>query len=259
MVLTAHIDNRAVGLALFSDGRLLARASVATDPAATADQMAVTLGAVLRLHSVPAEEVEGVIVSSVVPLASAPVRKAFGLLFGKETLMVGAGIKTGLNVRLDNIASVGSDFICTAVGALLEFSPPLVIMNMAGATTFCAIDKTGALVGRSILPGVEASLHSLCKTSAQLPEVSFEADCRLLGKGTADAVRSGILYGTVAMAEGMLQRYEQELGGAALVGTGDVAGEILPHCSRKYAFRPNLLHEGLYAIYRKNRQDSEIK
>lgn len=256
MVLTVHIDNRSIGLRLFSKERPLTRASVATDPDATADQLAVTLGAVLRLHSVPAEEVEGVIISSVVPSASAPAKKAFGLLFGKEALMVGAGIKTGLNIRLDNIASVGSDFICNAVGALLEFRPPLVIMNMAGATTFCAIDGAGALVGRSILPGVEASLRSLCETSAQLPEVSFEPDCRLLGKGTADAVRSGILYGTVAMAEGMLERYEKAIGPAALVATGDIAGEILPLCRKPYAFRPDLLHEGLYALYRKNERDS---
>lgn len=253
MILTVHIDNLTIRLAVSGGEQPAAPASLKADLTATVDEYAVAIQSVLRLRGADLAQVEGAIVSSVVPPLTSVLREALGLLVRGRVLVVGAGIKTGLNIRLDNIGAVGSDFICNAVAALEEFAPPLVVIGMSGATTFSALDREGRLIGRSILPGVEGSLEELCRNSAQLPTVAFAPKCRLMGSATVEAVQSGILHGSAAMVEGMLERYEAELGGeVTAVATGDIAPPILALCSRTIHFRPNLLQDGLRLLYYKN-------
>lgn len=256
MTLTVHLDNQLISMVIFDGTDPVAASTLAANPAVTADQYAASMAAVLRLRGDWLPQVTESICSSVVPSLTQPIRDALELLLpGKPLLMVGPGIKTGLNMRLENVPSVGADFVCTAAAALEEFAPPMVVISLTdAATTFLAIDREGCLVGRSIVPGVEGSLENLCRQAAQLPSVAFQPRCRLLGKGTADAIRSGILYGSAAMIDGMLDRYEEALGGqVTAVATGPLAPEILRQCRRQIQVRPLLVHEGLRILCRKNR------
>ncbi len=260
MILTVHIDNRVISLGCYEKAELLVSSSIAVNPLGTADQYAAEIQQVLRFRGIDTDAIDGAVISSVVPALTSRLKQAADhLINGGKTLTVGAGIKTGLDIRWDSAASVGSDFICNAVAALREFTPPLVVIHFAGATTFTAIDTHGALVGKSILPGVEESMAHLCQSAAQLPEVSFAAKAPLFGRSTADAIRSGVLYGTTSAVEGMVSRYTEMLGGSVTtVATGgEVARAVVSLCGDGILFRPNLLHDGLYLLYEKNRQESK--
>ncbi len=254
MVLTVHIDNRILSLAAYDGEKQAVYTSIGTDPLATADQLAAAMHAVLSFRGIDTDAIEGAVISSVVPSLTRTAQCAAGQLAAGKVLVVGAGMRTGLNLRVDSAGTVGSDFIATAIGALHEFAPPLIVINLAGATTFSAIDKDGVLVGRSILPGVESALEHLCQSSAQLPLVSFDAHAPLIGRGTVDAIKSGALYGAISMLDGMTARYIAELGeSASVAATGEIAGVLAPLCSHTVLYRPRLLHDGLRLLYQKNR------
>ncbi len=258
MILTVHIDNRVITLAVYDGEKQRVSTSVGTDLCGTSDQYAAVLYAVLGFSGIDTDTLEGAVISSVVPSLTPVLRRAVERLCGHAPLVVGAGIKTGLNLRLDSVGTVGSDFICNAVAALQEFKPPLVVIHLTNATTFAAIDDKGVFIGRSILPGVESSLEHLCKSSAQLPDVSFDTDAALLGKNTADAIRSGILYSSLCLLEGMFNRYQQALGGQAQgIVTGTELAQILcERCAEPLLYRPQLLHDGLRLLYAKNRKNT---
>ena len=256
MTLTVHLDNQLLSLVLFDGNDPVVSSSLAADQAFTPDQCAASIQGVLCLRGADLSQVTEGIFGSVVPPLTHSLRQALELLLpGRPLLAVGPGIKTGLNMRLENVPAVGADFVCTAAAALAEFSPPLVVLSLAdAATTFLAIDREGCLVGRSIVPGVESSLANLHHTAAQLPAVAFEPRCRLLGRGTADAIRSGILYGSAAMIDGMLDRYQEALGGGAtVVATGRLAPAVLAQCRHPAQVRPLLVHEGLRLLCQRNR------
>ncbi len=256
MVLTIHIDNREISLGVYEGGNQQASSSIGTDLCGTSDQYAAAMQGVLAFHGIQTAYLDGAALSSVVPALTHTLKKAAQRLCGKTPLVVEAGIKTGLNLRLDNLGTVGSDFICNAAAALKRFQPPFVLIQLAGATTFTAIDASGALIGRSILPGVESSLEHLCKSSAQLPDVSFDPKAMLLGRGTGDAIRSGILYGTISMLEGMLARYRGVLGeqAKAIVTGGSLAKTVCRCWSEEAVYQSHLLHQGLYLLYLKNQK-----
>lgn len=251
--LTLHIDNRAISLAVYEGRRALAFTDMGTDPRMTADQYAACIRQLLELRRADTDPLEGAVISSVVPPLTPVLQRAVAQLTSGPVRLVGPGVKTGLDIRLDRAAAVGTDFICCCVAALDEFAPPLVVVSLEGAVTFAAVDQSGALVGRSILPGVEDSLHALRQSAAQLPEVSFDPGARLLGKSTAEGMRSGILYGTACTLEGMCRRYREALGGrAVVVATGSLAEPLAALCAEPMQLRPRLLHDGLCLLYHKN-------
>lgn len=254
MILTLHIDNRIISLACYEGMHQAAFASIGTESGSTAQEYAVRICQVLRFAGADTDALEGAVISSVVPQLSHTLAQSAQLLCGCAPLRVGAGIRTGLNLRVENAAAVGSDFIATAVAALEEFQPPLIIIHLAGAVTFTAIDEAGVLTGRSILPGIESSLEHLCQASAQLPQVDFVPQPPLIAKGTADAMRSGIFYGSLAAIEGMCLRYQEQLGREApILITGSLAETICRYARVPMACREHLLHDGLALIYAKNR------
>ena len=253
MLLSVHVDNSTITIALHENKQVRTYMSIASDRHATADQLAANLAWVCHLNKVQLDQLRGAILSSVVPMLTPTVTAALQKLIQCDVMTVGPGVKTGLNMRLDHVSTVGADFVCNAVGALQEFTPPIVVISMTGATTFMALDEQGCLIGRSILPGVESSLEHLCNTAAQLPLVSIEENCKLMGKSTAEGIKSGVLYGTISMVEGMLKRYVEELGGQAVtVATGNIARVICSQCCEPISYRPYLLHEGLRQIWIKN-------
>ena len=180
-------------------------------------------------------------------------------LFKITPLLVGPGIKTGLNILMDNPGQVGSDLIVNAVAGLQYYGAPIIMIDMGTATTISVVDEKKNYVGGMILPGVKVSLDSLVNRTSQLPRISLEAPKKVIGKNTIDCMKSGIIMGQAACIDGMIERIFEELGyEAAVVATGGLAGSIVPHCKQKVIHDNELTLKGLNIIYRKNTEQSIV-
>ena len=248
--------NRTVDAVARGHDRILVEARMATDLLKTSDQYCVELKNLLNLYEIDPKSVEGVIISSVVPPVLNSCKTAVRKLTGKTPMIVGPGIKTGLNIQMENPAQIGSDLIVAAVAALSRFKPPLIIVDMGTATTMTAIDKNGTYVGGCISPGPKLSAESLSTRTAQLPAISLESPKKAIGKNTVDAMRSGVMLGSACMVDGMIDRMEEELGGGVtVVATGGIARFVLPMCRRRIEYDRDLLLKGLSILYENNRRE----
>lgn len=253
MILAIDIGNSNIVLGCLEGEEIRFEARMATDSIKTSDQYCAEMKAMLALFEVEPRMVEGSIVSSVVPPVSNAITQAVCRLIGKEPLVVGPGLKTGLNIRIDNPAQAGSDLIVAAVAATAEYGAPLIIIDMGTATTITAIDRQGSFIGGSIYPGVKLSLKALTQGTAQLPGISLEEPKKAIGTNTIDSMRSGLLFGTAAMLDGMIERMEKELGCTArVIATGGLSRYIVPLCKRDMTIDEHLLLKGLLRIYRRN-------
>ena len=226
---------------------------MATDRIKTSDQYCAELKTMLELFGVAPGNVEGTIISSVVPLVQQVLERAVARLTGKPCLTVGPGLKTGLNIRIDNPAQAGSDLIVGAVAAIEAYGAPLCVIDLGTATTISVIDQKGAFVGGTIAPGVMLSLNALSSGTAQLPAISLEKPRCAIGTNTVDSMRSGLLLGSAAMLDGMVERIEEELGyPVKVVATGGLAKFIAPLCKREMIIDDNLLLKGLVILYNRN-------
>ena len=254
MILAIDIGNTNIVLGCMEHDRILVEARMATDLLKTSDQYCVELKNLLNLYKVDLQAIEGVIISSVVPPVLNSCRTAVRKLTGKTPMIVGPGIRTGLNIQMENPSQIGSDLIVAAVAAISRFEPPLIIIDMGTATTITAIDKTGTYVGGCISPGPKISAEALSARTAQLPAISLESPKKAIGKNTIDCMKNGILYGNAAMIDGIIDRMEEELGQAAsLVATGGLAPSVLPLCRHKINYDEALLLKGLLILYEKNK------
>lgn len=255
MILAIDIGNTNIVLGCMEHERILVEARMATDLLKTSDQYCVELKNLLSLYDVDPASIEGVIISSVVPPVLNSCKTAVRKLTGKLPVIVGPGLKTGLNIQMENPAQVGSDLIVAAVAALSHFTPPLIIVDMGTATTITAIDKTGAYVGGCISPGPKLSAEALSSRTAQLPAISLESPRRAIGRNTIEAMRSGVMLGSACMVDGMIDRFEQELGGSAtVIATGGIARFVLPLCRHEIRYDRDLLLKGLATLYENNRR-----
>lgn len=217
-------------------------------------EYAITLKSILEIYHINAEEIEGAIISSVVPPLNRTLINAVKKITGITAKLVGSGMKTGLNILMDNPKAVGSDMIVNSIAAITEHEPPIIIVDMGTATTLSVIDKNGRYIGGSILPGLRVSLDSMSANTAQLPRISLDTPKKVIGKNTVDCMRSGVIFGNAAMIDGMLTRIEEELGQkASIVATGGIAKVILPLCSHEICYDGTLLLKGLLALYEKNK------
>ena len=249
--------NIVVGVA---DGKKISfEERISTDHTKTALEYAVSFKMLLELHGISPEAIQGAILSSVVPQLNHPVLEAVEKVTGIRPLLVGAGIRTGLNIRMDQPKQVGSDQIVDAVGALAEYGAPVIIIDFGTATTFSLVDYSGGV----IIPGLQVAVDSLVTRTAQLPRISLEAPPKVIGRNTVDCMASGAVYGYASMIDGMRARIEEEAGrrGAEspvpgrchVVATGGLARTVIPACRRKDIIIDNsLLIKGLQLIYLKN-------
>ena len=253
MLLAIDIGNSNIVLGCIEGETILHEARIATELVKTSDQYCIDLKNVLSLFDLTADAFEGIIISSVVPPVLNSFRTAVIKLTGKRPMVVGPGIKTGLNILMDNPAQVGSDLIVAAVAALREYPAPLIIIDMGTATTISVIDKSSAYIGGCICPGVKISAEALSSRTAQLPGISLEEPKKAIGRNTVDSMRSGIMMGSAAMLDGMIERMEQELGSQATVlATGGIARFVVPMCRREIVYDRNLLLKGLRILYLSN-------
>ena len=253
MILAVDIGNTNIVIGVVDAKKTYFIERLTTTIGKTNLEYAITLKSILEIYHIDPKQLEGAIISSVVPPLNRTIMEAIRKITGITAKLVGSGMKTGLNILMDNPRSVGSDMIVNSVGALNEHEPPIIIIEMATATTMSVIDKDGRYIGGAILPGLRVSMDTLSSSTAQLPRISLDTPKKVIGKNTTDCMRSGIIYGNAAMIDGMLTRIETELGQkATIIATGGIAKVILPLCSHEILYDGALLMKGLLALYEKN-------
>ena len=253
MILAVDIGNTNIVLGCIENDEILFEARMATDLIKTSDQYCAELKTMLSLFEVTPEKIDGSIVSSVVPPVMNSLKTAIRKLTGKSCLIVGPGIKTGLNIRMENPAEIGSYLIVVAVASIAEYGAPLLLVDMGTATTITAIDQEGAFIGGCICPGVKISMEALTGRTAQLPGISLDRPQHAIGKNTRDSMRSGIMFGAAGMLDGLLDRMEAELGTPVkVVATGGIAKFVIPLCRREMIYDRSLMLKGLRLLYHKN-------
>ncbi len=256
MILTIDIGNSNIVLGGVKDDEIVFEARLRTEATKTSDQYCVDLKILLDVYGVRPEDIEGSIISSVVPQVLNSFQTAIKKLTGKQSLVVGPGIKTGLDIRLENPGQTGADLVVADVAALREHKPPLVVIDMGTATTISVLDQSGAHIGGCIIPGVRISMDALTDKTALLPGLQLDQPKRAIGRNTIDAMRSGIMMGTACMLDGMVERMEQELGyKTTVIATGGIAKFIVPLCKTPMIYDKNLLIKGLVALYRDNKKN----
>ncbi len=254
MLLCVDIGNTNITLGGYRDDKLVFTARLTSDARRTADQYAVEIYDIMRLNGHAAAEVQGAILSSVVPTLTKSISLAFKKLCGFNPMVLGPGVKTGLNIKIDNPAQLGADLVAGAIGAMAKYPLPCIVIDMGTATTISAINAKGEFLGGAIAAGINLTLEALTKNTAQLPMIGIEAPKSAIGSNTVDCLKSGLVLGAAAMLDGLVDRMEAELGQAAtVVATGGLSGEVIPHCKREILADDNLLLDGLKCIYAKNR------
>ena len=253
MLLAVDIGNTNIVLGCIENTQIVFTERLSTDHFKTSLEYAISFRSVLQLYEIDPKTITGAIISSVVPPITALIQDALVKLTGLQAMVVGPGVKTGLNIQMDNPAQVGSDLIVAAVAGIAEYPCPLILIDMGTATTITVIDKKKNYIGGMILPGLRVSLDSLTSRTSQLPRISLDPPKVLIGRNTIDCMRSGILYGNASCLDGMIDRIEEELGcSATAVATGGLAGSIVPLCRHEIILDDELLLKGMYLIYEKN-------
>lgn len=255
MLLAIDIGNTNIVLGCIRDDEILFKARIATDRTRTSDQYGVEIKNMIEAFGVSVSQIEDCIISSVVPPVFNSVRTGVIKVIGKQPLVVGPGLKTGLNIHVDVPSQVGSDRIVVAVAALAEYKAPLILMDLGTATTIDVVEPENRYLGGVIFPGVKVSLDALTSRAAQLPAISLDKPKAVVGKNTVDCMRSGMMFGTAAMIDGLVDRIEEELGhSSTLIATGGMAQFITPLCKREIILEKDLLLKGLNLIYKKNKR-----
>ena len=255
MLLAIDIGNTNIVIGCIQDDKILFEARIATDRTRTSDQYGVEIKNMLEAFGVKKEELRDCIISSVVPPVFNSVRTGVIKIIGKQPIVVGPGLKTGLNIQVDMPSQVGSDRIVIAVAALAEYEAPLILMDLGTATTIEVVEPGNVYMGGVIIPGVKVSVDALTSRAAQLPGISLDQPKHVIGKNTVDCMRSGIMYGTAGMIDGIVDRMEEELGHkSTLVATGGMAQFVTPLCKHEIILEKDLLLKGLNILYKKNKK-----
>jgi len=255
MILTIDIGNSNIVLGGVKDDQIVFEARLRTEVTKTSDQYCVDLKILTEVYGVNSKDIEGTIIASVVPQVLNSMRTAVQKLTGKVPLVVGPGLKTGLNILLENPGQTGADLVVADVAALREHKPPLIVIDMGTATTMSVLDKNGAHIGGCIIPGVKISMDALTDKTALLPGLQLDQPKRAIGRNTIDAMRSGIMLGTACMLDGMVERMEAELGAkTTVIVTGGIAKFIAPMCKTPMIYDKDLIIKGLAALYRDNKK-----
>ena len=255
MILTIDIGNSNIVLGGVKDDQIVFEARLRTEVTKTSDQYCVDLKILMEVYGVSNKDIEGTIIASVVPQVLNSMRTAIQKLTGKVPLVVGPGLKTGLNILLENPGQTGADLVVADVAALREHKPPMIVIDMGTATTMSVLDKNGAHIGGCIIPGVKISMDALTDKTALLPGLQLDQPKKAIGRNTIDAMRSGIMLGAACMLEGMGERMDAELGyKTTVIVTGGIAKFIVPMCKTPMIYDKDLIIKGLAALYRDNKR-----
>ncbi len=254
MIIAIDVGNTNVVLGIFDEDKKICETRMSTDLYGTAEEYAVKINGILNLYDIKKEKVEGGIISTVVPPLVRTLSKAIELVIDKKPLVVGPGLKTGLNIKIDNPAEMGADLVVGAVAAIKKYSCPMVIFDLGTATTASVIDKNGAYIGGAILCGVKTAINALSEQTAQLPLIDITAPTKLIGTNTIDCMKCGSVIGTATMIDGLVKKFEKELGEkTTVVITGGLGSSIARCCETDVIVDDDLLLEGLKIVFEKNK------
>jgi len=255
MILAVDIGNTNIVIGAIDEGEILFIERISTNRTKTELEYALDLNTIIDIHRINKSLITGGIISSVVPQLTGILKLAVIKVYHFVPLEVGPGIKTGLNIRLDNPAEIGADRVADAVAAISDYPTPLILIDMGTANTFSVIDKNKNFIGGLILPGIIVSLEALTSRAAQLNGISLEKPKDIIGRNTRDCMKSGVVYGNASMVDGLIDRIEERLESkAAIVATGGLSNLIVPYCKHEIIRDENLLLKGLWIIYNKNVQ-----
>lgn len=254
MILAVDVGNSNIVFGGIENFKTAFITRITTDTRKTEDEYAIVFKSLIEINGYSVDSFEGAIISSVVPQINNVLKLALDKIIHKTPMIVGPGIKTGLNIKIDNPAQLGSDIVVGAVAAAAQYPKPLIVIDMGTATTLCVIDKNCDYRGGIIYPGVKVSLESLTSRAAQLQGISLEAPKKVIGTNTTDSMRSGTVFGNAAMIDGLIDRMSDEIdGNVTVVATGGLSAKIIPYCKHKIILDDNLLLKGLQIIYNKNK------
>lgn len=242
-----------MNVGLFDGATLTMSARFSTERRKTDDQFAMDFCNLFSMYHITPTDIAGGIISSVVPEITAPVQRAIEKLICNKVLVLGPGVKTGLNILIDNPAQLGADLAAGAVGAAAQYPLPAFVVDLGTATKIYAVDKTKSFRGCMIAPGIAISLEALTDRSSLLPTINLEPPKKACGTNSVESMQSGIILGTAAMIDGLLDRFTDELGTpASVIATGGLSSFIAPVCKHQLQLDPNLILTGLRTIYNKN-------
>ena len=256
MILAIDVGNTNIVLGCLKDSSLLFTARIRTDRQKTEDEYALVLRNLCDLHQIERSEFEGAILSCVVSELTDVLCKAVDTVIHKRPLVVGSGLKTGLNIKIDSPAQLGADLVADAVAAIAKYPKPIIIFDIGTANTMSVIDRNGHFLGGAIMPGPRLAANSLSDRTSQLPRIELDSPPKIISRNTIQCIQSGVIYGHAAMIDGLIQRTEEELGepAATVVATGGLFGRIAPHCKRKIIHDRTLMLDGLRILYEKNKK-----
>ena len=254
MVLAIDIGNTHILLGCFDERRILFTELLSTDKTSTDLEYASLIKSTLEFNGTDAGSIDGAIISSVVPQVTPNVRKAVCRIASVDPLVVGPGVKTGLKIKIDNPAQLGSDLVVSAVAGIKEYGVPQINIYMGTATAFSLIDKDKNFVGTSIGAGMGIEAEALSSKTSQLPNIAFETPRKVIGTNTVDSMKSGLIFQNAALIDGMIDRIEEEYGGTCvLTATGRYAALVAPLCRHKITVDTDMILKGLIEVYYKNK------
>ena len=256
LLLTVDIGNTNLTIGAYSGEELKFVARLATDRSRTEDQYAIELKSIFDLHGYAFDQFSGCAISSVVPELTGAVAHAAKRITGNDPVVLGPGVKTGINILADDPSQAGADLVAASVAAANLYELPCFVIDLGTATKINVIDESGAFCGCAIAPGVGISLEALSARTSQLPAISLSTPKKAIGTNSIDCMQSGVVFGTAAMLDGLCDRMERELGKKvkSFVATGGLSGEIIKSCNHQMIYDPELILKGLRIIYEKNRK-----
>ena len=255
MLLAVDIGNTNIKFGIFDSDALIRTLTISCNKNKTADEYSVELYSLIRVMGIHRTDFDGCIISSVVPTVTERIRSAVVDLLHVEALIVGPGIRTGLNIHIEDPSQLGADLVVACVAANANYPAPCIVISMGTATVMCVIDKNRAMLGGPIAPGVMVSLNALTGNAALLYSVSLDAPKSVIGNNTDRSIRSGVVWGTVCMIDGMIDKIEQELGEkCTVIATGGMAKSIIRYCSHDITVQDDLIMQGLKLIFDRNQK-----
>lgn len=254
MLLVIDVGNTNIVLGVYKDTELLDHWRISTDRQRTTDEYGVLIRELFYLNDLRADDINAIIISSVVPPVVPTLERMCQRYFGLSPLLIGPGVKTGMDIRYDNPREVGADRIVNAVAAYEKYGGPVIIVDFGTATTFCAVDAKGVYLGGSICPGIGISTEALVQRTAKLPRIELKRTDSVICRNTIESMQAGVFYGFVGQVEGIVSRMRRELDmSARVVATGGLAVVIAPATKDIDVVEPMLTLEGLRIIYERNR------
>ncbi|MBQ8646997.1 MAG: type III pantothenate kinase [Oscillospiraceae bacterium] len=254
MILTVNVGNTHISIGGYQDDQRVFNARLRTNLQCSSDEYAIKLMDLLRLYEVPRSRLNGAIISSVVPALTGVMLVALNKLAHMKVLTLGPGLKSGLNICIENPTQLGGELLGGGVAALALAEPPLLVISADTAITMVGINRKRQLVGGVILPGPQVSMAALVRGTAQLPQVDLHARPKsVLGSNTAACLQAGSVLGTAAMLDGLIARFRAELGDdLTVISTGTLSAAVRESCVTEIHHEPGLILDGLYAIWQRN-------